>query len=86
LAALPGTGLIGFATAKKIGCHARRNRLRRRFQSAFRQLKFDPKPPLDLIVIVGMAAQDVGIQEIGEELGMLLQKIEGRWAGESEFS
>jgi hypothetical protein len=41
---------------------------------------------LDLIVIIGVGALGVGIAEVREELGALLEKIEGRWAGESECS
>jgi len=86
VSAVSGTGKIGFATAKKIGCHARRNHVRRRFQAAFRQIDFNPEPPLDLIVIIGDGALDVGIAGVREELRTLLEKIKGRWAGESECS
>lgn len=86
MSALPGTGKIGFATAKKIGCHARRNQIRRRFQAALSGFEFSPNPPLDLIVIIGIGATGVEFAEVKEELLGLLKKIEGRWASESECS
>ncbi|MFI5385037.1 MAG: ribonuclease P protein component [Fimbriimonadales bacterium] len=86
LSSLPGTGKVGFATAKKIGCHPRRNQIRRRFQAAFREIDFKPEPPLDLIVIIGTGAMNVGIAEVREELRSLLEKSKVRWAGESECS
>ena len=86
LSALPGSGKIGFATAKKIGCHARRNRTKRRYQAALREIEFKPEPPLDLVVIIGSGAVSVGIAEVKSEICSLLKKIEERWAGESESS
>ncbi|HVT11631.1 MAG TPA: ribonuclease P protein component [Fimbriimonadaceae bacterium] len=86
ISALPGNGKLGFATTKKIGCHARRNQVRRRFQAALQEIEFTPNPPLDLIVIIGMGALGVEFAEVKEELKALLKKIEGRWAGESECS
>ena len=39
---LPGQGLLGVGTAKKIGNKPRRNRQRRRVQSCFRNLNLPP--------------------------------------------
>jgi ribonuclease P protein component len=86
LSAIPGEGLVGFATAKKIGSHARRNQARRRGQSAFREIAYQFAKPLDLVIIIGTAACDVEFAEVKEELGALLEKIESRWAGDSECS
>ena len=86
ISALPGTGLIGFATAKKIGCHARRNQLRRRYQAVLRDLGDSRTTPLDLVVIIGTGAASVGIAEVKSELWRLLKSIEERWAEESASS
>jgi ribonuclease P protein component len=79
---LPGTGKTGFATAKKIGCHARRNSIRRKFQAAFREIPFQPTPKLDLVIIIGAGALGVKVADAKEELAAMLVKMEGRWAGE----
>ncbi|HTQ11944.1 MAG TPA: ribonuclease P protein component [Fimbriimonadaceae bacterium] len=86
LCALPGTGKIGFAVSKKIGCHARRNQIRRRYQAALREIGPRTERPLDLVVIIGTGASSVGIAEVRMDLWPLLKKIEERWASESASS
>ncbi|MBS1713374.1 MAG: ribonuclease P protein component [Armatimonadetes bacterium] len=79
---LPGEGLVGFATARAIGCHARRNRAKRRARAAFNAL-----PPLsvraDMAVLVREEAAKAEWNELVEELGRLCEETQRRWAADS---
>jgi ribonuclease P protein component len=77
--ALPGDGKIGFATPKKLGCHARRNRQRRRLQAAIREIDRSKYPPLDLIVIASSGIGSVGMRELVEELEGVLRQQAEKW-------
>lgn len=82
---LPGQGHVGFATAKKIGCHARRNRQKRRAREALNASDF-PIVGLDIAVLVRDGADAVGFDELTEELKRLLEETQRRWAGSLESS
>ena len=80
---LPGHGEIGFATVKKIGCHARRNRQKRRAREAYNAIA-PQNVGLDMAVLVRDSADKASFDELTEELGRLLEETKRRWAGSSE--
>lgn len=82
----PGHGLIGIATSKKIGTRPKRNRERRRLQSALRLHHTLLKPNLDLVFIVSPAASSAAWNRIETEVRELLERIEQRWVEESASS
>jgi RNase P protein component len=73
---LKGTGLVGYATSRQIGCHARRNRQRRRAAEAMRGLDVHG---LDLAVTVKPSARDATLGALREELQFLVTEIRARW-------
>ena len=83
VSSLPGPGEIGFATAKKIGCHARRNRQKRRAREAYNATS-PHNVSLDMAVLVRDCADTASFDELTEELGRLLEETNRRWAGSSE--
>lgn len=85
LLALPGSGKVGFATARAIGTKPRRNRAVRRFREGLRQA--GPTPTgLDLVVQVSPHGADASFPEIVDELRDVLRRLEERWASESASS
>lgn len=82
LNSLLGHGEIGFATVKKIGCHARRNRQKRRAREAYNALAQE-NVGLDIAVLVRESADKASFDELTEELGRLLEETRRRWAGSS---
>ncbi|WP_420810089.1 ribonuclease P protein component [Fimbriimonas ginsengisoli] len=86
ISALPGTGLLGIATSKKIGGRPERNRARRRFREAVRIQADLAEPRLDFILIVGANGADVPFQRIQEEVRDLFRRAVERWADELESS
>jgi ribonuclease P protein component len=82
--ALPGSGLIGFATPKAVGNTPRRNRLKRRFRAAVREC--GPLETLDVIVAIAAAADRADYDAIKADVADGLKKIEQRWAKELESS
>lgn len=81
LSALPGTGLLGIGTSKKIGNKPRRNRTKRRFREAVRLSELvDPR--LDYVLIVGPRGDTAPFARIREEVVDLFGKARERWADE----
>lgn len=78
IAALQGTGLVGVATSKTIGCHARRNRQKRRIVAVLQETAgiWDG---LDLVVTVKPATEQATPQEIEDELKNLVTEMQSRW-------
>lgn len=83
---LPGEGRLGIATAKKIGCHARRNRARCRVREAIRSLEIASSLNLDWIVTVSPSGANAGMEELKAEVRVLFDAMVERWAGESASS
>ena len=79
LSAGPGDGRVGIATSKKIGCHARRNREKRRGREAIRALRGELKPHLNYVLVILPAAESVGEASRVEDLRVLLTKVNRRW-------
>jgi RNase P protein component len=79
--ALPGSGLVGFATSRQIGNRPRRNRERRRAAEAMRGIASEG---LDLTVTVKPAAREQSLEQLREELRNLVMEVRSRWEGGSE--
>ena len=86
IASLPGNGLLGFATSRKLGGKPQRNRQRRRLQAAFRDCKDLLDPAMDYVVILGPRCADAPFERITEEARDLIVRANARWAEESECS
>ena len=83
---LPGTGLIGIATSKKLGSTPARNRIKRRFREAIRTQPELADSTLDIVAIVSLQAADASFPQLLEEVRRLLGETKKRWASESESS
>jgi ribonuclease P protein component len=79
LCSLPGTGLVGFATSKKIGDRPQRNRARRRVQAAVRGLGNSRCNRLDYVLIISQETANAPFERIGEEVRSLFQKAVEKW-------
>lgn len=86
VACLPGIGLLGFATSRKIGEKPQRNRQRRRFQAALQPCADLLLPNLDYVVILGPSCADASFGRITEEARDLILRANARWADDSESS
>jgi ribonuclease P protein component len=75
--ALPGSGLVGIATQRKIGNTPRRNRQRRRTREALVGIETGG---LDIAVTVKPEAREQSIDELREELRRLVAELRKRWA------
>ena len=82
LIALPGTGLLGIATAKKIGGKPDRNRAKRRFREAIRIQAGLVDPRLDFILIVNPDGANAVFERIQEEVRTLFGRAKERWESE----
>lgn len=78
LSALPGEGLVGVAASRKIGSHARRNRVKRRIREIAR-LAHGSLKGLDTVVIAKTAADGAGFEELQNEFLELIDELERRW-------
>ncbi|MBN8690167.1 MAG: ribonuclease P protein component [Armatimonadetes bacterium] len=75
--ATSGQGYFGFAIARTIGCHARRNRLRRRLRSI---VVSTPTPAhLDFCVVGLRNADRAPHAVLKEEFTQLIARIEQEW-------
>jgi ribonuclease P protein component len=81
---LPGKGLIGYATSKKIGGKPQRNRAKRRYQEAVRLSKDCIERRLDYVVVVSPAGANAAFHEAKLEVEGLLRKVNARWARDLE--
>jgi ribonuclease P protein component len=81
---LPGTGLVGYATAKSLGAKPARNRQRRRAQACLRSL--ESLPELDLVISIQARAANTSFEELCNEMGELLVRTKTQWVEKSESS
>lgn len=72
--ALEGQGLFGIATSKAIGCHARRNRQKRRVRAAWQMVKASAEK--DWICVVKPSIEEASFEEIVAELRRLAAQME----------
>ena len=81
LLALTGTGLVGFATSKKIGNTPQRNRAKRRARACWRAYS-TRRSNLDYIVLVTPQGAEAPFETLKNELGAHLDAMHRRWAAE----
>ena len=79
-------GRIGIATAKKIGCHARRNWVKRRIRESINSLESHLKPQIDYTLIASPSVVLLSFEETTAALQDALDRMASRWAEVSEFS
>lgn len=83
---LPGKGLIGIATSKKLGSTPARNSVKRRFREAFRTQPELADSTLDIVIIASNGAANVPFQRMQDEVRRMCDETKRRWASESESS
>lgn len=77
-----GEGKVGFATPKKVGCHARRNRLKRQMREAVRTTVKSELLPFSMVVSATTAAVSASYEELSSEIFQLIRRAQARWAEE----
>lgn len=77
LLALPGTGLVGIAVTRSLGCNARRNLFRRRMREIARIS--GGQPSADLVVLVKAGANGQTFQALSDEFRQLVAEVVARW-------
>jgi ribonuclease P protein component len=82
---LSGSGAVGVATARKIGCHARRNRVRRRVREVAR-LNLPKFSSWDSVIVAKVSADQAEFESITKDLTQLIDELERRWEKQSESS
>lgn len=80
---LPGTGLVGIATSKKIGGKPSRNHAKRRVQ-AILYVRESSCRQLDLAFVLNDRISKLGFQELKEEVERLLREATAQWEENSE--
>ncbi|MBN9502217.1 MAG: ribonuclease P protein component [Armatimonadetes bacterium] len=86
LSATFGEGRVGIATSKKIGCHARRNWVKRRIRAILLRLDDVLRTDLDYIFVASATSVNAEWGEMGSEIDDALSRMNERWAAESESS
>lgn len=85
LYSLPGTGLLGVATARSIGNRPKRNRAKRRAKEAFRLVANRPDF-LDFVLVVKGQAVPIAFEQVQREVEVLIGRSVELWGDESESS
>ncbi len=75
---MKGTGQVGFATSKRIGCHARRNRQRRRAIAAWSHVH-TLTTEWDCILVLAPNAHSATFEQLKIESLQLVQRMKERW-------
>lgn len=78
----PGTGLIGFATPKKLGCAARRNRMKRRLRHAVRTHVREMHTNFDTIIIGLLDADRAPFKLLVADIAEQIRRATSRWEEE----
>lgn len=86
LSAIPGEGLVGIATSRKLGAHPQRNRGKRRFREALRAEITSLEERLDYVLVILPAGAEAPYDAIREDLRTVFQKMGERWESELESS
>ncbi len=84
--ALPGSGLVGMATTKKIGSRPRRNKARRRVVEAIRLNLSFLVVGIDYVIVVFETSLRASFKELQVELVKLLSEVSAKWAENSVSS
>ncbi|MBC8065111.1 MAG: ribonuclease P protein component [Chlorobia bacterium] len=84
LTADKGEGRVGVATSKKIGCHARRNWVKRRIRESIYSFESSLRTDLDYIVIATPNVLTMDFVAIREELKDATRRMNERWDADLE--
>ncbi|MCB0825088.1 MAG: ribonuclease P protein component [Armatimonadetes bacterium] len=85
LYSLPGQGLLGIATSRKLGSRPRRNLFKRRMKAIATNYG-DQMANFDWVVSVKHSAAQATYPDLATELGELITESLRRWEKQSEFS
>lgn len=77
----PGTQKVGIATSKSIGCHAKRNRIKRKVKVIVQNHQDLVDANTDWVIVVKMAAAQAGFKQLEEELCQSLTNAQLRLNG-----
>ncbi|MFM9872605.1 MAG: ribonuclease P protein component [Fimbriimonadaceae bacterium] len=80
---LSGSGAIGVTTSRKIGCRARRNRVRRRVREIAR-IQESRLAKWDSVIVAKASADHAKFETVCNDLGQLIDELERRWEKQSE--
>jgi ribonuclease P protein component len=83
---LPGTGLIGIATSRKIGSRPRRNHAKRRLREAIFLQRSRLDPAMDYVFVIGSSNLALSWPDLTRELTVLIEEGAKRWAEGSASS
>ena len=78
-----GQARVGISTPKKVGCHARRNRLKRRLRDAVKINVNLLSNELDTVVLGKIEAESASFSEISADIGQTLAKANELWEKQS---
>ena len=81
-----GQGRVGIATAKKIGCHARRNWVKRRIRESISSLESELRTDLDYILIATPNVVSMEFTAVRDEVRDAVARMNLRWVAELESS
>ncbi|MBI1756221.1 MAG: ribonuclease P protein component [Fimbriimonas ginsengisoli] len=81
-----GEGLIGIGVARKIGCIARRNGVRRRSKAILAAMVERIARNLDYVLLLGEKSAQASHGEMQAEIGLLFERMNARWANEPPSS
>lgn len=84
--AIQGSGLIGIATSRALGNRPKRNRIRRQIQAALRLESSLTSSELDIVIQAGKKTSEHSFDTIRSEMATLLERMNERWANQSESS
>lgn len=77
-----GRPRVGIAAPRKLGCIARRNRMRRVIREAFRLHQHELQAGVDIVFVPTRTWTDYRLGVVKPHMASLLQRIENRFAGE----
>ena len=84
--AAPGNGLVGIATAKVLGAHPARNRMKRRMREIVRQAPTVWRKDLDYVVVMKALSATTDFSGLLDEAVQLAVTLNKRWDEGSESS
>ncbi len=81
IVALPGSGKVGIATSKSIGCHAQRNKIKRRVKVIVQFHQAILSNSFDWVFVVKKSASELSFDQLKENLCTSLETAKLKLAG-----